>query len=492
MSAILESLRQLVTPLLSGALTFIVALLILLAFYIVARIISGAIRRVLRRTNLDNRFADAIGGGRAFPIEDFAASIAFWVVMLFGVIAFLRYIQLEQVAGPLTNLLDQIFIYLPRLGGALLLAVLAWAIATIVKLVVTEGANRLQIDRYLNEWDEDRTPETSLAGSLGTALYWLVFLLFLPAILDKLGMQALVTPLQAMLSKLLTFLPNILSAVLILLIGLFVARVVRQIVVGLLGALGLDGYGRRAGLTLSLTTVIGSIVYTVIALLTITQALQALKIAAISDPATRMIEQIFGAVPGVVGAALVLAIAYIVGRLVAGLISGLLAGIGFDGVPARLGLRLGGQRTPSELVGYLIIIGFMLLAGLAATDLLGFRQLSVVVQTFVGFAGQLLIGLITLAIGLYLANLAADLARNAGMSRLVVTLVRSAVLVLVGAMALQAIGIGQSIVELAFGIGLGAIGIAAALAFGLGSREVAGREVERFVTALRSEDDTQD
>jgi hypothetical protein len=47
-------------------------------------------------------------------------------------------------------------------------------------------------------------------------------------------------------------------------------------------------------------------------------------------------------------------------------------------------------------------------------------------------------------------------------------------------------GIADEIVNLAFGILLGAIGVSAALAFGLGSREVAGREVEKWVSSMQS------
>jgi hypothetical protein len=63
---------------------------------------------------------------------------------------------------------------------------------------------------------------------------------------------------------------------------------------------------------------------------------------------------------------------------------------------------------------------------------------------------------------------------------------RIAVIVFAAALGLGQLGIAESIVNLAFGIMLGAIGVAIALAFGLGSREVAGREVENFVSSLRS------
>jgi hypothetical protein len=59
-------------------------------------------------------------------------------------------------------------------------------------------------------------------------------------------------------------------------------------------------------------------------------------------------------------------------------------------------------------------------------------------------------------------------------------------------MSLRQLGIADDIVNLAFGLLLGALAVAAALAFGLGSRDIAGREVERFVNSLRSPDDIID
>ena len=484
----LDNFSQFFNDIAGGAIKFLVALLILLVFFIVARIVSGSIRKLLGKTDLDNRFAKTIGISSNISLENTLASVAFALVMIFGLIAFFKQLQLDAVTVPLQNLLDQVFGYLPKLGSALILLLLAWVLASIVKMVVIRGTSAMNLDRRLAQFDQEGAPKTPIGESLGAALFWLVFLFFLPGILDKLGMESLVTPLQDMLGRFMNFLPNLLGAAIILLIGMFLARILRQIITSLLTALGIDSFGKRAGLNISISNVIGTLVYTVVVLLTIVQALDALGIQSISGPATKMIDLLFSAVPNLIGAGLVLAISYFIGKLVAGLVTSLLGGIGFDNIPSRLGLNLNLERTLSEFVGWIIIGGIMLFATMAATDLLGFAQLTNVVETFVGFAGNVLMGIIVLGIGVWLANLAYNFAKSAGISQFMASIIRAAVLVLVGSMALQAIGIGQNIVELAFGIALGAIGIAAALAFGLGSREIAGREMERFITSVREDD----
>jgi len=58
---------------------------------------------------------------------------------------------------------------------------------------------------------------------------------------------------------------------------------------------------------------------------------------------------------------------------------------------------------------------------------------------------------------------------------------RVAILVFVGAMALQQMGVATDIVVLAFGLVLGAIAVAVALAFGLGGRDVAAEQIRQWL-----------
>jgi hypothetical protein len=102
--------------------------------------------------------------------------------------------------------------------------------------------------------------------------------------------------------------------------------------------------------------------------------------------------------------------------------------------------------------------------------------------------GHLLLGLIVFAIALWLARLAAGAVRGSGVPNAgaLAWLAQGAVLILGGAIALRQMGVADSIINLAFGLLLGALAVAAALAFGLGGREVAGRELERLARAAHA------
>jgi hypothetical protein len=140
------------------------------------------------------------------------------------------------------------------------------------------------------------------------------------------------------------------------------------------------------------------------------------------------------------------------------------------------------------VVGYLIIVGLMLFATVEAAGLLGFAGVALLVERFTSFFFLVILGLIILGLGVFAGNLAyrvvvSTAGRNAN---LLGQLARLVIIIFAGAIALFQIGIAEDIVNLAFGISLAAIGVAFALAFGLGSREIAGREVESALVRLRS------
>jgi hypothetical protein len=475
------------------------ALLILILGWIVALILRAIVRAALRRTTLDDRLAAWIVGRervKGVEVEQWFAKGVFWLIMLFVLIAFFQALGLTIVTEPLNQLLTQLFEYAPQLLGAGLLLLLAWIVATGLRWLITHGLGALKLDERLGGQAGLEAEQIPLTKSIADAVYWLVFLLFLPAILTALDLQGLLGPVQGMVDKVLGFLPNLLAAGLILAIGWFVARIVQRIVANLLAAVGIDRLTERVGLDSvlgkqTLSGLLGLIVYVLILIPVLIAALNALALEAITQPASNMLNAILGAFPDIFAATLVLIIAYIVGRVVASLITNLLAGVGFNNILARLGLGQGSgeeARTPSEVVGYLVLVAIMLFATIEATRLLGFVLLADLVSQFVEFAAQVILGLIIFAVGLYLANLAAKTVEVSGVnqSRLLALAARISILVLAGAMALRQMGLANEIINLAFGLLLGAIAVAAALAFGLGGREVAGRELQKWLQSVRS------
>ncbi len=478
------------------------ALIILIVGLIVAWIVAAVVRAILRRTTLDDRIARWISGEedekKPMEVEDAVGKAVFWLIMIFVLIAFFEALGLTIITQPLNRLLNTIFEYIPQLIGAAVLLLLAWIIASAVRWLVTRGLVALKVDERLSDSAGIEAERMPVSKSVADALYWLVFLLFLPAVLTALNLQGLLSPVQGMVDKVLAFLPNLFAAGLLLLIGWFVARLVQRIVTNLLAAAGIDRLSERVGLKNAigeqpLSGLIGLIVYILILVPVIVAALNALQLEALTQPATHMLDQMLGALPGIFAAALLLVITYVVARLVAALVTSLLTGIGFNIILVRLGLTkaepAAGERTPSQVVGYLVIVVVMLFAVIEAAGLLGFAELAVLISGLLVFVWQVVLGLVIFSIGLWLANLAANVIQtsNTSQAKLLALMARVAILVLAGAMALSQMGLGSDIVNLAFGLTLGGIAVAVALAFGLGGRELAARQLESWRNSMSDE-----
>ena len=72
----------------SSVFQFLVAVLYLIGFYIVARVVKSVSHRLMLKTQLDNRFTKTVGLNESFPIEKVIANTAFWLIMIFGLITF--------------------------------------------------------------------------------------------------------------------------------------------------------------------------------------------------------------------------------------------------------------------------------------------------------------------------------------------------------------------------------------------------------------------
>ncbi|MGL5144471.1 MAG: mechanosensitive ion channel, partial [Acinetobacter junii] len=212
-------------------------------------------------------------------------------------------------------------------------------------------------------------------------------------------------------------------------------------------------------------------------------AFEALGVEAISQPATAMLNEIMHAIPQIIAAGLILIVAYVVSRFVGRLVAELISGAGVDEVPMKLDVqRFLGQTRVSDIVGYLIVFFTMLFAVSEAANRLGLEQVSGLIAMFIQFGADILLGAVILVIGFWLANVVANVVQRGeyNSSRWLGNLVRILIMGLVIAMGLKAMGIADSIVNLAFGLTLGSVAVAFALAFGLGGRQPA----ERLLTDL--------
>ena len=475
------------------------ALAILVIGWLVAFAVAALVRTVLRRITLDNRLTRLLFGAEAeknVPVENIISKGVFYLLMVFVLVAFFQVLQLTAITEPLKNLLGTIFGYLPCLLGAGILLLIAWILATVLRRVMLGVLQGAKLDERISGQAETKAKVIPLSKTLSDVVYWVVFLLFLPGILDALRLQGQLEPIKTLLNRVFDFVPNILGAVLIILIGWFIARLVRQVVTNLLVAAGLDRLSDRMGLSdtlgeMKLSGLVGLVLYILILIPVIIAGLNALKLDAVTQPASAMLGKIMDALPLLFGAALVVVISYVVARIVATLVTNVLAGMGFNNVLINLGITkkpAQGAKTPAAIVGMLALVTIMILASIEAARMLKFDTLADLLAKLLVFGGHILMGLIILGVGMFLANVVAKSVQESGRANapMLSTVARVVILVLAGAMALRQMDIANEIVNLAFGLLLGAVAVAVAIAFGLGGRESAARLIEEWRASAKS------
>lgn len=460
------------------------AVALLLLGWVVGLIAAAGTRRVLSMAEVNRRLAPALG--RSVDIEMLVSRLVFWFVLLIALVAAFNTLDLQMASAPFAAMIGDVVSYLPQILAALLLALAGWMLA----LLVRNGLTRLLDSTTLDERLSAEAGMRPISDSIGHVGYWVVLLLFLPMVLGALGLQGLLLPVQNLVNELLAFLPRLFGATVVVVVGYYVAKIARGIVANLLAATRVQSLARSLGMgeATDLPRLMGTIVFLVIFVPTLISALDALAIQAVSEPATMMLGELIAAVPELLAAALIILITWYVARFVATLTTSVLEGAGIDRLAASTGLQpmLGSLRL-SQLIGRLLLFFAMLLATAEAANRLQFGQVSELVGAFIVFGGDVLLGIVILLVGLWLANLLGSAVARSPYegARWLGALVRTLIIGLVLAMGLRAMGIADSIVNLAFGLTLGAVAVAFALSFGLGGREPAGRLLEHWMSKLR-------
>jgi hypothetical protein len=499
----LQEILAQMTDSISGYLPTVAgAVAILILGWLVALVISAILRVLVKRTALSRALARWIWGekggkekGKIIDVERWVGRGVFYLIMLFVLIAFFQTLGLVLITEPINQLLIQVFQYLPRLFAGALLLLVAWIIASVLRWIIFRALTAVKLDERLGSSAAfEKKRRIALSKSISDAVYWLVFLFFLPAVLSALQMEGILDPVQGMINNILAFLPNIFVAAFIVVIGWFLARIVQQIVANLLVVAGVDRLSERIGLTpvigeKRLSGVVGVIVYILILIPVFIAALNAVQLEYITQPASNMLNIMLAALPAIFAAALLVAIAYIVSRVVARVITNVLTGIGFNLLFVKLGLSkesAKGKWTPSSIAGYIALVAIILFATVEALRLLEFTALADLVTRFLVFSGHVILGLIIFGIGLFLANVAARAVQSAGTEKaaLLSVVARLSFIVLAAAMALREMELANEIITLAFGLALGSVAVAAAIAFGIGGRDLAAQQLRKWTKTL--------
>ena len=363
-----------------------------------------------------------------------------------------------------------------KIGIALIVLLGTWVLAKAAKWTFAKLVDNVSF------LQRDTSSGASVGESLGKIVSLLIWLFGLLIILRVLGLGGVDAPIQTLLNSIMEFVPNLIGAGAIFFIGLVVARIVRDLVTTALQTVDLDKWANRGGINNvtgnnAITKTIGTIVYVLIIIPVAILALEALKLESVSGPASDMLRMILAAIPNIIGAAIILGIGYLISKFVVQIITEILPGLGVDQSVAALDI-LPEKTTLTSIIARVVQIAIMLFFAIAATRMLGFAELTEILDKVLELGGSVIFGGVVIAAGFLIANLLSRVIGGADEGSMAGTIVRYATIILFTFMGLQFMGVGEEIVQTAFTALVIGGAAAAALAFGWGGRHVAGKVLE--------------
>jgi small-conductance mechanosensitive channel len=204
----------------------------------------------------------------------------------------------------------------------------------------------------------------------------------------------------------------------------------------------------------------------------------------IQDALLNVLNVFLSYIPQIIGAIVILIVGFLVAKLLQAVVRRVLQSIGFDQWMERGGIKqffdqAQTKETPATVLGKLVFWFVFIIAIVMAADALGIPQVSAVLAQLVAYIPSIIAAILILILAALLANFLSSVVRGATGSDILATIARYAIIVYAVFAAITELGIAVELTAPTFLIVLGGVVLAAALAFGIGSREVARDIVER-------------
>jgi small-conductance mechanosensitive channel len=202
------------------------------------------------------------------------------------------------------------------------------------------------------------------------------------------------------------------------------------------------------------------------------------------QPLQEAISVFLSYIPQLIGAIVILIVGYIIAKVLQAVLGRVLQAIGFDGWMERGGIkqffdRAETHQTPHSILGKLVFWFVFIIAITMAADALGIPQVSAVLAQLIAYIPNIIAAILILILAALLANFLAGIVRGATGSGLLGSIAQYAIIVYAIFAAITQLGIAVELTAPTFLIVLGAVALAAAIAFGIGGREVAADIIQK-------------
>jgi hypothetical protein len=388
------------------------------------------------------------------------------------------------------------------LGGIALILV-AWLVATLVRTAIRKGLEAVNFDERLAGWGAVNSAEQgrSMIGTLAQVFYYLVWVLFLPGIFETFGLTSVATPIQNMLDTALAFLPNLIGAIVLVIIGAIVAKFVKNLVYNLALSLNVDRWisklnqqtGNVGSPSISeerqdtIANVLGNIAYILVLIPILVVALETLGIRSISIPIINVLDAILAAIPNILVTVILLAVGIAIAKFAGDLVTNLLRGSGINNLTKNLDMQRSQNFDLAKIIGQIVAVLIGLFFFVEALNALNLAILNRIGAAIIAYLPNVLFAIIILGVGVLGGQWLAGLISQSTGSKWAGRLVQYVLIAFALFMVLDQLNFATDIVNAAFIFIIGGLSVAFALAFGLGGRDFARKQLEKLDDKVEEE-----
>lgn len=405
--------------------------------------------------------------------------------------------QLNNVWNSFANML-------PDLLMGILLIIVAWIVATLVKKAIQKGLEAVNLDERLERWGAVQSDEQgrNMINVIAQVFYYLVWILFLPGIFETFGLTSLYQPIQNMINTALAYLPNLIGAIVLVVIAVVVGKFVKNLVYNLALSLNVDRwvsrFTNRSGSTDTvegvsterkdtIANVLANIAYVLVLIPILVVALETLNIRSISVPIVNVLNSILAAIPNILVAAILLGVGIAIAKVVGDLVTSLLRGTGINNLTNSMNVK-GTQNLDLAQISGQIVAGLIgLFFFVEALNALNLEVLNTIGKAIIAYLPNVIFAIIILGLGLIGGQWLAGLISKSTGSKWAGRLVQYVLVAFALFMVLDQLNFASNIVNAAFMFIIGGLAVAFALAFGLGGRDFAAKQLEKLDQKVEEE-----
>jgi len=150
--------------------------------------------------------------------------------------------QLDVFVASLTSFWTQLASFIPQLLAALLLLFVGWILANLARTGVIKLLDLLRFDNLADKTGieaflKQGHVDISLGRLIANLVYWVIIFIVIVTVANSLGLHLV----AELFNKIVLYIPNVIVAILVLVFGILIARIINRLVFAYLNNIGVQG-----------------------------------------------------------------------------------------------------------------------------------------------------------------------------------------------------------------------------------------------------------